>query len=67
MALFLEKDKEKLSGFFFYKLSETVLIEGSCEIDFTKTAQTSSCKVPAILVTLYRNSNYFDRFSKHSH
>jgi len=46
---------EKLSDFFLnfiYKLSETVLIQGSCEFDVTKTAQTSLCKVPAILITL---------------
>jgi len=41
MARFLEKGMEKLSVFFFYKLSETVLIQGSFETDFTKTAQTS--------------------------
>ena len=37
---------------FIYKQSETVLIQRSIEFDFIQTAQTSPCKVSAILITL---------------
>jgi hypothetical protein len=54
MAQFLEKDIEK--NFppprFIYKLSATVLILRSFEHDIIKTAQMSSSKLPAILITI---------------
>jgi len=51
---------------FIYSLSKT-FIQRSFEFDFIKTAQTSSCKVSAIFITLQWNSNSFDRLSKDSH
>jgi hypothetical protein len=55
MARKKKKDMEKICVCFFhliYKLSETVLILKPFEQDITKTAQTSPCKLPAILITL---------------
>ena len=55
--IFGKKGMEKLCVcvcFYIYihKQSETVLIQRSIEFDFIQTAQTSPCKVSAILITL---------------
>jgi hypothetical protein len=50
-----KKKKEKGMGIpphFIYKMSETVLIRRSFEQDIIQTAHESSCKLPAILITL---------------
>jgi hypothetical protein len=55
MACFLEKDIVQKNVCFFhfiYKLSETVPILRRFEQDIIKTAAMSSCKIPAILITL---------------
>jgi hypothetical protein len=57
MPRFLENVMEKICECFFlfyfiYKLYETVLILLRFEQDIIKTAQTSSRKLPVILITL---------------
>jgi hypothetical protein len=45
-------------------LSETFLILRGIERDIIINVHRSSCKVPVILVSLSRNSNFLDRLSK---